>query len=131
MRRRRNRVERMTSKQKCRNARMQKCKNAERRIFAFLHFCILAFLLSSIVAGQSIAPGSKTRASVQALAAPALEGRLAGSNGEKLASDFLVTELKKLGARPVPGRSDFLMPFAFTAGTKDGGSTISVKAGGP
>jgi hypothetical protein len=116
---------------------MQKCKNAELTrarvrscVPAFLHFCIFAFLLSAIVAGQSTAPGSKTRASVQALAAPALEGRLAGSNGEKLASDFLVAELKKLGARPAPGRTDFLMPFAFTAGTKDGGSTISIKAGG-
>jgi hypothetical protein len=67
---------------------------------------------------------------VQALAAPGLDGRLAGSNGEKLASDYIVSELKKLDARPLPGRSDFLMPFAFTAGTKDGGSTISIAAQG-
>ncbi|HEY7285495.1 MAG TPA: M20/M25/M40 family metallo-hydrolase [Vicinamibacterales bacterium] len=67
---------------------------------------------------------------MQALAAPGLDGRLAGSNGEKLASDYIVSELKKLDARPLPGRSDFLMPFAFTAGTKDGGSTISIAAQG-
>jgi hypothetical protein len=98
---------------------------------AFLHLCISVCLLAGAPAGaQSTAPAAKTRAHVQALAAPALEGRLAGSNGEKLASDYIVTELKKVGARPLPGRSDFLTPFAFTAGTKDGGSTIAIDAGG-
>ena len=111
---------------------MQECRNGEpRRVdvavsLAFLHFCILAFLLSGAASAQSTAPASKTRGFVEALAAPTLEGRLAGSNGEKLASDYIVSELKKIGARPLPGRTDFLMPFAFTAGTRDGGSTISV-----
>jgi Zn-dependent M28 family amino/carboxypeptidase len=59
---------------------------------------------------------------VETLASPRLEGRLAGSNGEKLASDFLVSELQKIGAKPLPGQKDFRLPFAFTAGTKDGGS---------
>ena len=75
-----------------------------------------------VVSGQT----SKTRVHVETLASPRLEGRLAGSNGEKLASDYLVAELQKIGAKPLPGRTGFLEPFEFTAGTKDGGSTISV-----
>src|SRR5262249_53204860 len=83
-----------------------------------------AFLIFAIVAAQPAAQESKTRAHVQALASPRLEGRLAGSNGEKLASDYIVGELKKIGAKPLPGRTDLLMPFEFTAGTRDGGSSI-------
>ena len=72
---------------------------------------------------------SKTRAHVEALASPRLEGRLAGSNGEKLASDYIVSELKKIGAKSLPGQTDYLLPFEFTAGTKDGGSSVSLRNG--
>jgi hypothetical protein len=68
---------------------------------------------------------SQTRAHVETLASARLEGRLTGSAGEKLASDYLVAELTKIGARPLPGRSDFMMPFEFTAGTRDGGSSLT------
>ena len=71
---------------------------------------------------------SKTRAYVETLASPRLEGRLAGSNGERLASEYIVSELRKIGAKPLPGQKDFLLPFEFTAGTKDGGSSIAVTA---
>jgi len=90
---------------------------------------------AAIVAGVSVvvaaslglqAQGSITRAHVEALAAPRTEGRLAGTNGERLASDYLVAELQKIGAKPLPGQTDFRLPFDFTAGTRDGGSKISV-----
>src|SRR5439155_7792844 len=77
---------------------------------------------------------SNTRAHVQTLASDRLEGRLAGSNGERLAGDYLVAELKKIGAKPLPGQRDFRLPFGFTAGTKDGGSSVDVRydtASGP
>ena len=60
-----------------------------------------------------------------ALASERLEGRLVGSNGEQLASDYLVSQLRRIGARPLPGQNDFLLPFEFTAGTRDGGSTAT------
>jgi hypothetical protein len=59
-----------------------------------------------------------------------MEGRLTGSPGEKLAADYLIAELKKMGARPLPGSTDFRMPFTFTAGSKDGGSKMSVAKAG-
>lgn len=66
----------------------------------------------------------KTRAHVQALASERTQGRLAGSNGERLASDYIVAQLQRIGAKPLPGQTGFLLPFEFTAGTRDGGSTI-------
>ena len=82
-------------------------------------------------AQTAVAVQSPTRAHVERLASDALEGRLAGSPGEKLAADYLVKELQRIGAKPLPGQTDFRMPFSFTAGSKDGGSTITVsRAGG-
>jgi Zn-dependent M28 family amino/carboxypeptidase len=63
---------------------------------------------------------------VQTLASEKFEGRLTGSPGEKLAADYLIGELKRMGAKPLPGMSDFRMPFTFTAGSKDGGSKLTV-----
>ena len=82
--------------------------------------------LSAVAFLHAQAP-SKTRAHVEALASPRLEGRLAGSNGEKLASDYIASELQKIGARPLPGASDMREPFEFTAGTNDGGSTVVIQ----
>jgi hypothetical protein len=62
---------------------------------------------------------------VQTLASDKFEGRLTGSPGEKLAGDYLIAELKRMGAKPLPGMTDFRMPFSFTAGSKDAGSTLS------
>src|SRR5262245_52297311 len=75
--------------------------------------------------GIDLLAQSKTRAHVETLASPRLEGRLAGSNGEQLASDYLVSELQKIGAKPLPGQRDYRLEFEFTAGTRDGGSRIS------
>ena len=85
------------------------------------------FALSAIAALSSQTP---TRVYVETLASPRLEGRLAGSNGEKLASDYIRSELQKIGAKPLPGSSDMREPFDFTAGTRDGGSTFSGTAKG-
>jgi len=85
----------------------------------------------SVIAARS-APAAaqataRTREYVETLASPRLEGRLAGSNGERLASEYIASELQTLGAKPLPGRRDFFVPFEFTAGSKDGGSTITMK----
>ena len=94
------------------------------RIFFSALFAISA-VFSVVIAAQT----SKTRVHVEALASPRLEGRLAGSTGEKLASDYIVSELKKIGAKTLPGQTDYLLAFEFTAGTKDGGSSVSLRSG--
>jgi len=87
---------------------------------------LLICLVSAFSACAADAVAPDTRAYVRTLASEQFGGRLAGSNGEKLAADFLVSELQKIGAKPLPGQSDFREPFDFTAGTKDGGSSIAV-----
>jgi len=92
---------------------------------------IAALAVTSAVAAwaQPAAPAaSKTRTDVEVLASERLGGRQAGSEGARLAADHLVAELKKLGAQPLPGQKDYRLPFSFTAGVKDGGTTLQVAA---
>jgi hypothetical protein len=77
--------------------------------------------------GQSATAGSSgTRSHVQTLASEALDGRLTGSAGERLAADYIVSQLKRIGAKPLPGLSDYRLAFEFTAGSRDGGSYVNV-----
>jgi hypothetical protein len=69
---------------------------------------------------------SATRAYVQTLASEKFAGREAGSDGERLAADYLAAQLARIGAKPLPGRTDMFVPFTFTAGSRDGGSTVTV-----
>jgi Zn-dependent M28 family amino/carboxypeptidase len=93
-----------------------------------IHFAIAAscLIVSAPVFSQT-ATSSRTKTHVQTLASDKFEGRLTGSPGERLAGDYLIAELKRMGARPLPGLTDFRMPFTFTAGSKDGGSTFAYK----
>jgi Peptidase family M28/PDZ domain/PA domain len=79
---------------------------------------------------QTTAAASRMRTHVETLASDRFEGRLTGSNGEKLAADYLIAELERLGARPLPGLADFRSPFAFTAGFADDGSTVALTRDG-
>jgi hypothetical protein len=89
-------------------------------------FAVLAAASVAPVSTQSVITTSSTRAHVEALASERFEGRLAGSNGERLAAEYIVRQLDVIGARPLPGLADYRLPFEFTAGTSDGGSSVSV-----
>ena len=92
--------------------------------------------LTSLVAALGIASGglahaqisteSPTRAHVEFLASDTLEGREAGSRGERLAADYITEQLARIGALRLPGRADLLMPFEFTAGSRDAGSSLVI-----
>jgi Zn-dependent M28 family amino/carboxypeptidase len=49
-----------------------------------------------------------------------------GAAGPRLAADFLISELRRLGARPLPGTKDYRVAFGFTAGSRDSGSRVDV-----
>jgi hypothetical protein len=68
-----------------------------------------------------------TRAAVEFLASDRLEGRDTGSPGERMAGDYIAMQLARIGAKPLPGRRDMFMPFEFTAGTRDAGSTLTTR----
>lgn len=86
----------------------------------------VAAMLAPVIAQAP--PTPSTRDYVTELSAERLEGRLAGSPGERLAGDYIVTQLQRIGARPLPGRDGYRLPFEFTAGTNDGGSAVSMTA---
>jgi len=93
------------------------------------HALRLACLLVVPAALYAQAPSptaSRTRAHVTTLASDAFEGRLSGSAGEQRASDYIVAQLQRIGAKPVPGQRGFTIPFEFTAGTRDGGSWVGL-----
>jgi Zn-dependent M28 family amino/carboxypeptidase len=99
------------------------------------HRFILLLLLSAsslapVITGAQTATASRTRAHVEFLASPTLEGRGAGSAGERLAAEYLVAQLTRIGAVPLPGRQDMFQPFEFTAGSRDGGSVLTMERGG-
>ena len=80
--------------------------------------------LALLAAGP--APADQPREHVEFLASDQLEGRLTGTEGERRAADYLVGELEQLGAEPLPGRESLELPFEFTAGSSDAGSTIEI-----
>lgn len=60
------------------------------------------------------------------LASPKLAGRMTGSPGADAAAAYIEAELKRIGARPLPGISSFRVPFTFTSGITDDGTKVSV-----
>jgi hypothetical protein len=94
---------------------------------------LLLLLVSISPAAYAQAPAAaadRTRERVETLASDTFEGRLTGSSGETKAAAYLANELTKIGARPLPGQTSLVAPFTFTAGSKDGGSTMTLQAGG-
>ena len=83
----------------------------------------IAVLLTATTAHADVA---QLRRSITTLASERFAGRQTGTEGEQLAREFLIGELKRIGAKPLPGQKDFALPFEFTAGARDGGTTVSV-----
>jgi hypothetical protein len=86
-------------------------------------------LLVSLAAGSALhgqTAATPTRPFVETLASEKLGGREAGSADERAAGDYIAAQLARLGARPLPGRSDMFHSFAFTGGSRDAGSRVTV-----
>ena len=88
-------------------------------------------LLPVVMFGCSDAEGPTpatvdNRGIVETLASDGFEGRLTGSDGIQLAADFIIDRLDELDAGPLPGFQSFRLPFTFTAGVSDGGTTLTV-----
>jgi Zn-dependent M28 family amino/carboxypeptidase len=98
--------------------------------YSLLLVGLLAGLVSSAPRAQAPqAAAPSTRAHVEVLASERFAGREAGSDGERLAAEYLASQLARLGARPLPGRADMFVPFDFTAGSRDGGSQVRMTVG--
>ena len=80
-------------------------------------------LLSLAVAAGAETPDVRTH--VTRLTSEEMEGRLTGTEGARRASDYIIQELERMGIRPLPGRDSFRVPFEFTSGVNDQGSTFA------
>ena len=69
----------------------------------------------------------RLKTDISTLASERFGGRLTGTDGERLAREFIVAELKRIGAKPLPGQRDFALPFEFSAGSRDTGTTLSIR----
>ena len=83
-------------------------------------------LVTTLHAQAPATTASHTKEYVTTLASDQFEGRLSGTAGEQRASDYIVSQLQRMGAKPLPGQSGFKVGFEFTAGTRDGGSWVSL-----
>jgi hypothetical protein len=72
-------------------------------------------------------PASRTRAHVDTLASPKLEGRMTGSPGADAAAVYVERELRRIGVQPLPGASGYRVPFSFTSDVKDAGSSVTLQ----
>ena len=87
---------------------------------------------ASAAFAQAAAPAdaSRTRKHVEFLSSDTLEGRSTGTPGEDAAARYLVAELERLGATPLPGQQDFRLPFEFTSDVVDEGTTLEARRAG-
>jgi hypothetical protein len=86
---------------------------------------VIALLLTATVHADV----GQLRRYVTTLASEKFAGRQTGTEGERLAREFLIGELKRIGAKPLPGQKDFALPFEFTAGARDAGTTLTLATG--
>ena len=100
--------------------------NFRRSAAAGLGLLLGAQLVSAQAQRAAQAPETRTRTHVETLASPKLEGRLTGSPGADAAAAYIEAELKRIGARPLPGANGFRVPFTFTSGVTDEGSSIRI-----
>ena len=81
--------------------------------------------LAVTIPAQAQETADDARRHIEFLASDALEGRATGSAGAAAAAEYLIGQLEALGATPLPGHSDFRIPFEFTAGVTDAGSRVA------
>jgi hypothetical protein len=78
-------------------------------------------LLAALAGGEA----GDVRTHVSRLASEEMEGRLTGTDGARMASDYIIQQLERIGVRTLPGQDSFRIPFEFTSGVNDQGSTLS------
>ena len=89
---------------------------------------LAALPLAAVACAGAEAPApavESQRAIVEVLADDALEGRMTGSPGIRKAADYIIGQLRAIGAEPLPGVDGYRQPFAYTAGVTDVGTTVA------
>ena len=96
-----------------------------------LRLTVLVLLgTTQLACGEQLPVDLDTRVLVETLASDAFEGRRTGSVGSQQAADYIIDQLEAIGAKPLPGQTDFRQSFAFTVGVSDGGTALAVNPDG-
>lgn len=85
------------------------------KIYTLITWCLL-FSVNAAATHEIM--HKSLRAHVNFLSSEALGGRLTGSEGEKLATEYVATTFKRLGLEPAGDNGTFYQTFRFTAGVK-------------
>jgi len=88
---------------------------------------LAAALLLVHITGVHASAIESLKSHIDYLASEELEGRLTGTAGERAAAKYLEAELQRIGAEPLPGHDSLQLPFEFTAGTNDAGSSLILR----
>ncbi len=79
-------------------------------------------------AGQAAITGEEMKTHVTYLASDKLNGRLTGTEGERLATDYVAQAFKNIGLRGGGETDEWFQPFEFTAGVAlDAGNSLKVE----
>lgn len=81
---------------------------------SFLSFLLAPLLVAAQMEVDTTAVARMT-ADVRYLASDALEGREAGTPGERLAAEYIAAEFKRLGLKPMGNMGSYLQAFTFQA----------------
>lgn len=86
---------------------------------------ILSCLLSTLAySSEYVISKDALEKHVAILSSPALEGRLTGSHGEKLSTDYIASYFRQSGLEPAGDKGTFFQYFDFTAGIVHGKNNV-------
>ena len=93
----------------------------------FLRLFLAASTLASLAGAQDLHPsGNSIRAHVKYLASDELEGRGVGTNGEKLATNYLASQLQTEGLKPAGDNGTYFQRVPRVGATTDHSATLTV-----
>jgi Zn-dependent M28 family amino/carboxypeptidase len=93
----------------------------------FLRVSLASAALTCILAAQDLHPsGNSIRAHVKYLASDELEGRGVGTTGEKLATNYIVSQLQTEGLKPAGDNGTYFQRVPLVGVTTDHSATLTV-----
>lgn len=96
----------------------------------FRRLSLAAIALTGLLATQDLhLSGNSIRAHVKYLASDELEGRGVGTNGEKLATNYIASQLQTEGLKPAGDNGTYFQRVPLVAVTADHSATLTVKEG--
>jgi hypothetical protein len=88
--------------------------------------CVIYLLFPNLILGQNSIHGTGLKQTVLVLSSDSLEGRLAGSIGEKKAASYLVNQLQSIGVKSFEKQYIFPFIYSYKSNPQDTSTVSSV-----